>query len=131
MRISTKSQYGLRALIYLTRSKKVSSIKEISKEEGIPFHYLEKIISNLERKKIVKSKKGFGGGYFLARSPAKINLREILEVLDGEFVSIKCLGGEKQFCPQKNKCFAKKFWFKLKKSIDKTLEKITLRDLIR
>lgn len=131
MRISTKSQYGLRALIYLARSKNVSSIKEIAKKEGIPFHYLEKIISKLEKKKIVKSKKGFGGGYFLARSPAKINLKEILKVLDGEFISIKCLEEKKQTCPNKKKCFAKKFWFKLKQSIDKTLKKITLQNLAK
>ncbi len=131
MHISTKSQYGLRALIYLARSKRVSSIKAISKEEGIPFHYLEKIISRMEKEKIVNAKKGVRGGYFLARSPSKINLREIIGALDGEFISIKCLGEKKQLCPNKSKCFAKKFWFKLKQSTDKTLKKTTLQDLIK
>ncbi len=131
MHISTKSQYGLRALICLAKSKKISSIKAISKKEDIPFHYLEKIISKLEKEKIVKAKKGVKGGYYLARSPARINLKEILEVLGGEFVSIKCLGEKKQNCPNKKKCLAKNFWFTLKKSIDKTLTQINLKDLIK
>lgn len=131
MRISTKSQYGLRALIYLAKLKKVSSIKEISKNEKIPFHYLEKILVKLEKGKIVKAKKGPKGGYFLSRSPATINLKEIFKTLDGDFVAIKCLGEKKQICPNQNKCLAKIFWFNFKKSTDKMLKKITLKSLIK
>ena len=58
MRFSTKSQYGLRALVLLAKNQKVLSLKEISQKEGIPFDYLEKIFSKLKKAKIVGAKKG-------------------------------------------------------------------------
>jgi len=111
LRISTKSQYGLRAMVYLTMSKKkICPLKEISKREGISFDYLEKIISKLEKAGLIKSKKGVRGGYFLAKSPKKIRVGEIIKVLEGEMVLVKCL---KYFCPKEKKCLTKNFWMKL------------------
>jgi len=58
MRISIKSRYGLRALLYLARKNRVSSVKEISEKEKIPFDFLEKIFSELQKKGLIKSQKG-------------------------------------------------------------------------
>ena len=131
MKISTKTQYGLRALIYLARvDKNLCSLKEISKKENIPFNYLEKIISKLQKEGIVEAKRGKNGGYFLPCSPKKIKIKKVIEVLEGDLVTVKCLTKENFICPQESKCLAKNFWQTLKKSIDKTLNKITLADLI-
>lgn len=129
MRISTSSQYGLRAIVYLAKTKnKISPLKEISEKEGISFDYLEKIISKLKKTGLVKSKKGVQGGYFLAKRPKKIKIGQILNVLEGETVLVKCL---KYFCPKEKKCLAKNFWKKLNKAIDSALNSVTLADLIR
>jgi len=129
MRISTKSQYGLRAMVYLAKCKdKICSLKTISKKEGISFDYLEKIISKLEKAGLVKSKKGVQGGYFLAKSPQKIRIGEIIKVLEGEMVLVKCL---KYFCPKEKKCLTKNFWQKLNKAINSALNSMTLTDLIQ
>ena len=77
MQISKKSQYGLRALVYLAKeasSDTVCSIKEISKAEDIPFDFLEKILSELEKEDLVKAKKGAQGGYFLNKKPKQITV---------------------------------------------------------
>lgn len=130
MKISTKSQYGLRALIYLAKTKKkISPLKEIAEKQSIPFNYLEKIMSQLEKNNIVKAKKGAKGGYYLPSSPEKIKLKNILETLEENFISVQCL--KKQHCPLEKKCLAKNFWKDFQKSIDKTLNKKTLKDLIK
>ncbi|MCD6410548.1 Rrf2 family transcriptional regulator [bacterium] len=131
MKISTKTQYGLRALIYLARAgKKICPLKEISKKENIPFDYLEKIFSKLQKQGIVKARRGKNGGYFLSCSPKKIKIKKVIEVLEGNWIAVKCLTKGNFVCPQEKKCLAKNFWQTLKKSIDKTLNKITLADLI-
>jgi Rrf2 family protein len=128
MRVSTKSQYGLRAMIYLAKNKnRICPLKEISKKEGIPFDYLEKIISKLEKKGLVKAKKGVHGGYFLAKKPSEIKIGELIESLEEKPNLVKCL---RYFCPRSKRCSAKFFWQKLNKSINSTLNSVTLADLI-
>jgi len=131
MKISTKSQYGLRAMVYLAKvfkKKKIFPLREIAQKEGISFDYLEKIISKLEKAHLVKSKKGVQGGYFLAKKPERIKISQIMMVLEGETVLVKCL---KHFCPKEKKCLTKNFWKKLNKAINSVLNSITLSDLIK
>ena len=132
MRVSAKSQYGLRAMVYLATCRdEVCPLKRISKKEGISFDYLEKIISRLEKAGLVKSKKGVRGGYFLARPPEKIRISEIMKVLEGEMVLVKCITGMKKYiCPLEKKCLARNLWKKIQSSLNTTLKSITLTDLI-
>lgn len=82
--ISTKSRYGIRALLYITLKGKESksAIKEIAEKEDISGRYLEQIFSVLKQGEIVKSVKGAGGGYMLARDPKSITVKEIIELLE-------------------------------------------------
>lgn len=131
IKISAKSQYGLRAALYLAKfSGKISSMREISKNEGIPFDYLEKIISALEKGGVVGSKKGVRGGYFLASSPNKIKIGKIIRALEGEIGLVKCVSQKGAFCPKEKKCQSKNFWKRLQNCINYALDSITLADLI-
>lgn len=115
-------------MVYLAKSKKkIIPLKEISAKEKIPFDYLEKIISKLEKAGLIKAKKGIKGGYFLAKKPDKIKIGQIIESLEGETALVKCL---KYFCPKSKKCLAKSFWQKLNKTIRSALNSMTLADLI-
>jgi Rrf2 family protein len=127
-KISTKSQYGLRAMVYLARKNRICSLKEISKNENVPFDYLEKIISKLEKAKFIKSKKGFQGGYFLAKSPSKIKIGEMIKILEKELYLVKCI---ENFCPREKKCLVKNFWRKIQKVFISALNSFTLSDLIK
>lgn len=116
-------------MVHLAKNEgKILSLAEISKAEGIPFNFLEKIILRLEKKKLVKSKKGVNGGYFLAKNARKIKIGEIINILEGEIVLVKCL---KRFCSRSNKCSAKNFWKKLNRAFNVVLNSINLADLIK
>lgn len=128
MKVSKKSQYGLRAMVYLAKhssDKKVCPLKEISKKEGIPFDFLEKIISELEKAGLVKAKKGVQGGYFLVKKPKKITAGEIVRVLEST-EPVSCAG-----CQMARICSTKNVWQKVQGSVDSTLDSVTLADLIK
>lgn len=115
-------------MICLSKSAEFLSLREISEEEGIPFDYLEKICSKIEKSGIIISKKGVHGGYALARSPKKIKVGEIMKALEGKMVLIECIKGG---CPRKKSCRSIRAWKKLQKSIDKTMDSMTLYNLIK
>jgi len=134
-KISTKSQYGLRAMVYLARFQdKICPLRVISKKEGISFDYLEKIILKLEKTGLIKAKKGSQGGYFLGREPSKIKIGEIIRTLEGNAGLVKCITlgkGGKYHCPKERECLTKNFWKKIQDSLNSALNSITLADLIK
>ncbi len=131
MRISKKSQYGLRALVLLSMAEgKFLSLREISEKEKISFDYLEKIFSKMEKKGLVKSKKGSQGGYSLSLSPDKIKVGEVLKTLEGEIVLVECVG-TKGKCIMKKKCKTINAWKKIQDSLEKTINSISLKDLTK
>ena len=116
-------------MVYLAKNfgkDKSIPLKEVSKHEAIPFDFLEKIILQLEKAKLVKGKKGIGGGYILAKSPRKISIKEIVEKLEKTIIPVDC-----SFCGRKNKCLAKNVWSKVDLALNKTLNSITLAQLIK
>lgn len=129
MKITTKSQYGLRALIFLAKcSEDCCSVTEIAKANGISKNYLEKIFSKMEKAGFIKGKRGVGGGYVLAKPLKKITVKDFLQALEGETVPVHCVSGLK--CPLSKKCDAKNVWSKVKKEVESTLDKMSLEDLI-
>jgi len=82
--ISTKSKYGIRALLYMgIKGEKVKvSIKEIAEDEKISGRYLEQIFSVLKQGSIVKSVKGASGGYIFAKELNKISIKELIELFE-------------------------------------------------
>jgi Rrf2 family protein len=125
MQISKKTQYGLRAMVCLAKTKEVTSLKNISEKEGISFDFLEKIMSELEKGKLVKAKKGTQGGYILAKSPAKITAKSIVEILENT-TAVDC-----SCCGKSKKCLARSVWKKIDDAVQKTLKSITLATLIK
>jgi Rrf2 family protein len=91
--LTHKSKYGLKALIVLAEefAKGPVLISEISQREKIPRKFLELILLELKNQGLLGSKKGKGGGYFLARSPDSINVGDILRVLDGPLALTPCV----------------------------------------
>ncbi|MFH1657266.1 MAG: Rrf2 family transcriptional regulator [bacterium] len=132
MKFSSKSQYGLRAMAYLAdlyEEGKAYPLKIIAQEEKISFTYLEKIIGELEKEGIVKSKKGMKGGYYLARRPEKITVGEIIRPLEGIMNSVECLNSGR--CSRLKTCRTRGAWKKIYDSLNTTLDSITLIDLIK
>src|SRR5437870_1248344 len=88
--ISNKTQYGLKAVIALAKHPGQSPvlITDLAKQEGLPQKFLEAILLELKKAGILSSKKGKGGGYALARSPADIKLGEIIRTLEGPLTPV-------------------------------------------
>ncbi len=127
MKISKKSQYGLRGLVRLAESKKHIPIRKIAKEEGISSDYLEKIFTSLEKSGFVRSKRGPTGGYSLALRPENINLRMILEILENKFSLVECIDDK---CDRMSNCPVASTWKKLDEEIKEKLELITIKNLL-
>jgi Rrf2 family protein len=91
--LSKKTQYALKALIYLTEKRDTGPIliSEISRKKKIPLKFLESILLELRKAEILASKKGKGGGYFLAKDPKKIPLAQIMRLIEGPIALLSCV----------------------------------------
>ena len=89
MNISRSVGYGMMAVGYISQNDKDGLVmaSTVSKEYGIPLEYLLKIMQQLVRINILRSKRGPRGGFSLAKTSAKINLLQIIEAVDGPMVS--------------------------------------------
>lgn len=131
MKISKKTQYGLRAMIFLaSKENEFHSLREISIKEGIPFNYLEKICSQLEKNKLLDSRKGVNGGYKISMSPKKIKVGSVMRALEEKISLVDCIDSS-CFCERKKNCLTIKAWLKLQCSIEKTIDSISLYDLLK
>jgi Rrf2 family cysteine metabolism transcriptional repressor len=85
MKLTSRSEYALLALIYLGRhlGEEFQKIDTISQEQGIPAKFLEQIMLSLKRARFVTSVKGQHGGYKLAQRPADIKLADVIRLFDG------------------------------------------------
>lgn len=128
MRISKKSQYGLRALFRLAEKPGFYPMREIAEKEGISPDYLEKIFFNLEKGGIIKSKRGATGGYSLAKPSEKISLKDVLEILENNFNLVECVG---ERCDREEFCPTASVWKMLDESLKKKMNSINLKDLIK
>ena len=136
MKLSTKSTYGLRAMvnIALGNEKDAVSVKEISAKEGISGVYLEQLLGKLRREDLIKSVRGPSGGYILSKSPGKITVKDIVLILEGNISPVDCTSGRESWkmkCGRNKNCVAKIVWAKLARSISDCLDSITLEDLCK
>ena len=85
MRLTLRSEYALLALVHLGRrpAGELVSAGDIARAQRIPPRYLEQILLALKRARLVRSVKGRGGGFQLAREPGAISLAEVVRLLDG------------------------------------------------
>jgi len=132
MKISARSKYGLRLMLDLALShgKKPSLLREIAERQEISEKYLGQIIIPLKAAALVKSFRGARGGYSLSREPGRINLREIVEILEGGLVFSECVE-RPSVCTRSRTCVTTGVWNKVGQAVAKTLEEITLADLVR
>ncbi len=89
VRVSTRGDYASRALLSLALHAEVAgptSVRDIAERTGLPQPYLEQILLALKGAGLVRSKRGVGGGYVLARAPEQITLADIVSAVDGPIV---------------------------------------------
>ena len=131
MKLSTKGQYGTRALLELAlhQWEEPVSLRDIARRQQIPLPYLEHLITPLIAGGIVRSTKGSKGGISLVKHPKEIKLSEIIQLLEGSIAPVECVGNPK-VCNRSEFCVTRDVWSELKKAIIGVLESTTLQDLV-
>lgn len=132
MQIPRRVDYGLRAVIYLSLQdpEKICSITEIAKQQGVPKKFLEKIIQDLMRYGLIKSKRGSCGGYTLARSPEEISFYQVIEAIEGPIAVNACMDSHLG-CEQLPRCSMVNVWSEVQRKVTEVFTKTTIADLHR
>ena len=127
MRVSQRTEYGIRAMIALARDfNDVVSIKELAERESIPETFLEQIMSDLRRAGLLESVRGAYGGYRLKDRPETITVSRVMEVLEGTLSPARCESG----CERQVGCSTRSVLERIERSITETLDGIYLQDLV-
>jgi len=138
MRLSKRGEYGIRAMIVLATPSEAENaprmwqIKEISRQENIPYKFLEQILLTLKNNGFLQSKMGVGGGYYLARPAAQITLGQIVRTLDGPLAPVKCVSQmayEPCDCPDEATCGLRMVMGDVRNAIAGILDHTTLQDV--
>lgn len=133
MRISTRGEYGLRAMIELAQRYGQGPVPliKVAQTEGIPLPYLEQIIAPLRKAGLVESRRGAYGGYTLARDPSAITAGQIMRALEGPVTPYPCASEEGDFtCEREASCTARPLWQKMRNGIAALLDSTTLEELV-
>ena len=127
MKLSVKSDYAARAVIGLSRHYQTGGalkVEELAAENGIPANYLVQILIELKARHIVKSLRGKGGGYLLARPPGQITLGDVLRCVHGRVFDPPALSDGQ--CPPELRAA----WQRLQTALDETADSITFQQLL-
>jgi len=132
MKLSTKSEYALLALIDLAHNfgKGLVKIEELSERKKIPRKYLEQILLTLNRAGYLRSKRGADGGYELSKDPNKISVAEIVRLMDGALAPVGSVS--KYFyagTPIEQSTKLVKLFKEIRDQIAKKMENTTIADL--
>ena len=130
MQIPRRVDYGLRATIYLSTQEpnRSCSIAEIAAQQGVPRKFLEKILQDLIRSRLVKSKRGPYGGYSLARAPRQISFQDVIEALEGPVAVNVCMD-QHQRCDHLPRCVMMGVWNEVQRNVTEIFARTTLADL--
>jgi Rrf2 family iron-sulfur cluster assembly transcriptional regulator len=133
LKLSTKGQYGVRAMFELARNYNNGplTIKEIAKRQGVSVAYLEQLLNKLRKSRLIKSRKGPGGGYMINKKPEEISVGIILNSLEGPVAIAQCLDPSAKGCKRVEGCVARLLWKSLGEKIEDFLDTITLNDLLK
>jgi Rrf2 family protein len=131
MKLSTKGQYGTRALLDLALHQEEEPVllKDIARRQQISLQYLEHLISPLVAGGILHSTRGARGGVSLARPPEEIRLSEVIQLLEGSIAPVECVNNP-GMCARSELCVTRDIWGELKQAIDTVLDSTTLQDLV-
>ena len=132
MRLSTRTKYGVRALVDLAEAypDRRLSVKDIAEREKISAKYLEHIMARLKAAGLVDATRGMHGGYMLCDPPERVSLHDVYPVLEGSTAPTECVDEEGE-CERAPTCPTKETWAEVKEAIDEVLDKTTLADLVK
>lgn len=134
MKVSTRGDYASRALLSLALrggSTQPTSVRDIAERTGLPQPYLEQILLALKGAGLVRSKRGVGGGYVLARPPEEISLGQIVSAVEGPIVAGD-FGEPHQngACDHEGQCVLLSVWADAGETMRRHLDALSLADMV-
>jgi len=106
------------------------SLKDISARQGISKKYLEQLVTLLNSPDILRTNRGYKGGYKLAKEPNQYTVGQILRITEGKLSPVKCLDDEPNRCERSGFCKTLGVWQGLEKVVNAYLDGITIQDIV-
>lgn len=134
MKISTKGEYGIRALLELAQRYGEGYIQssEIATRREIPENYLYQLLITLRKAGLIRSRRGPQGGHMLSRPPERITLAEAVAALEGPLEPVTCIQREiNDDCLFSETCALREVWRKVTAATQRILAETTFADLAR
>jgi Rrf2 family protein len=130
MRITAKADYAVRAALELAASEDDEPIKgeQLAESQQIPLQFLEHILLELKHARIIRTKRGVRGGYWLARDPSEITLADVIRAVEGPLANIQDSAPEDTDYPGHAELL-KDVWIAVRANLRAVLERVTLADL--
>ena len=131
MLITTKGRYALRLMIYIARAdgEKVP-LHQVARDEGLSLKYLEQLAHSMVKAQLLRSIRGYAGGYVLARPAQSILAGDVLRASQGSTAPVAC-AGLNEGCPREKTCSTVSFWSGLDQVIEHYVDSVTLAELAR
>ena len=132
IKLSKMTDYAVVCLGMLARKQGSSmSATELSKETGLALYTVQKLLKLLVSKSdFIRANRGALGGYMLNRNSSEISVVEIIEALDGPITLTSCVDNSESFCESSDICFLGGKWNKINEIIRKSLNDISLKELL-
>ncbi|MBI5815701.1 MAG: Rrf2 family transcriptional regulator [Nitrospinae bacterium] len=135
MRISTKGHYAVQAMVDLAAQSGEApvSLGVIAERQELSQNYLEQLFVKLRKSSLVKSSRGPGGGYILARPADHITIGQIFDAVDESMVLTECVDGGSAAgpaCAKSSACRTQALWAKLGSHFNELVRSITLKDVL-
>ncbi len=132
MQLTKGVEYGIEGILYLARRHhdEPALIRDISRATSIPETFLSKIFQRLASKGLIRSRRGFRGGFRLARPAERITLREIVEALQGPIEFHQCLD-HLRARGRRHRCHVRLVFRKVQRKVASILEQTTLDDILQ
>lgn len=131
--VSQKCQYAIRAVFELAKRNGQGPIKinEIAAAQAIPLRFLEVILNQLRSAGFVKSKRGAGGGYLLAREADRVTVGEIIQFMEGPQVPVACMSDKNERgCSLHGNCVFIGMWKRAADAVSDVYNRISFQDLV-
>ena len=130
MRLSTRSRYGLRAMVELAShyGNGTTNMQEIAEKQGLSRKYLDTLFNTLKVAGLVVSRRGVGGGWELTRPPDQIRVSEVLLPLEGSMGLVQCVDFPGT-CSRHDVCNARELYLEMQTALLGVLDNYTIADM--
>lgn len=129
-KITKKTQYAVAGMLELARSGLSTSVAEIANSQSIERKYMNLILIELRKNRLVESIKGIRGGYKIAKTPDSITISEIMNAVGESIKVTRCKDHENGCIGNGERCASHKMWKNLENSIEHYLNSVTLADIL-